>query len=192
VDISNRMIEEARKRNSSCLTNLSYQVGDAHRLDFPDQTFDRCRIDRVLQHIPQPALALKEVKRVLKPGGILVMSEPDWRTLLFGSGHTPLASKVVDTICAFIPHCQMGRSLPELLVAAGFREINLLAETLIVRSFSLAEKVFGLLKACERLVKDGTISKSECTSFIDDLEKREKSGHFFAAITGFAAQARKN
>lgn len=54
----------------------SLTVGDALCLPFPDATFDRIVCSEVLEHIPDHRAALKEIARVLKPGGRLGVSVP--------------------------------------------------------------------------------------------------------------------
>ena len=52
--------------------------GDALRLPFPDDTFDRVVASEVLEHVSDDQLALDEVFRVLKPGGTLAATVPSW------------------------------------------------------------------------------------------------------------------
>ena len=52
--------------------------GDALRLPFADDTFDRIIASEVLEHVADDALALREVFRVLKPGGTLAATVPSW------------------------------------------------------------------------------------------------------------------
>jgi SAM-dependent methyltransferase len=52
--------------------------GDALRLPFPDDTFDRVIASEVLEHVRDDQLALDEVLRVLKPGGTLAATVPSW------------------------------------------------------------------------------------------------------------------
>ena len=58
---------------SSRATSL---VGDAQRLPLIDQSFDTVFCSQVLEHVPQPWLALAEFRRVLKPGGKLILTVP--------------------------------------------------------------------------------------------------------------------
>ncbi len=52
--------------------------GDALRLPFPDDTFDRIIASEVLEHVSDDQVALDEVLRVLKPGGIVAATVPSW------------------------------------------------------------------------------------------------------------------
>lgn len=66
-------------------TNLTEQVkleqADLTKLSFPDQSFDAVVCWGVLMHIPELESALQELVRVLKPGGILVLSENNMKSL---------------------------------------------------------------------------------------------------------------
>jgi len=65
---------------SNALKFIEYQAGANQYLKsgtaFPDETFDRIVSISVFEHIPEPALAelLAEVKRILKPGGLVVLT----------------------------------------------------------------------------------------------------------------------
>ena len=52
--------------------------GDAVRLPFPDDTFDRIIAAEVLEHIPDDEAAIAELHRVLKPGGTIAVTVPAW------------------------------------------------------------------------------------------------------------------
>ncbi|KAE8143704.1 S-adenosyl-L-methionine-dependent methyltransferase [Aspergillus pseudotamarii] len=69
-------LDQARELASSKgVTNIDFRVGDIHSLDFPDDTFDIVHVHQVLQHIADPVKALKEMRRVVKPGGIVAARE---------------------------------------------------------------------------------------------------------------------
>ena len=52
--------------------------GDATRLPFPDDTFDRIIASEVMEHIPDDLAALDELTRVLRPGGTMAITIPAW------------------------------------------------------------------------------------------------------------------
>lgn len=70
--------------------------GDALRLPFPDNTFDRVICSEVFEHIPDDVGAMAELTRVLKPGGVLAATVPSWFPekvcwALSAEYHAPLA-----------------------------------------------------------------------------------------------------
>jgi demethylmenaquinone methyltransferase/2-methoxy-6-polyprenyl-1,4-benzoquinol methylase len=69
VDFCEEMLEEARRKANSHFPNLSFQAGDAKELHFEDDTFDIVTVSFGMRNVPDTALALKEARRVLKPGG---------------------------------------------------------------------------------------------------------------------------
>jgi len=65
----------ARRARAAGVTNLVATEGDAQRLPYSDASFDAAYLIGVLGEIPDPSLALHELRRVLKPGGRLVVGE---------------------------------------------------------------------------------------------------------------------
>ena len=60
------------------LTNVDFAVGDVHALDFPDDTFDVVHAHQVLQHLGDPVAALREMRRVTRPGGVIAVRDSDY------------------------------------------------------------------------------------------------------------------
>ena len=80
VDASDAMLDAARDRAERESVSVDFHVGDATALDFPDDTFDACRSERVLQWVPDIGAAVREIVRVVRPGGRLCLIDTDWRT----------------------------------------------------------------------------------------------------------------
>ena len=88
LDLTPEMLDVARRlARERGLTNVEFGLGDAEALPVEDNSFDRvtCRI--ALHHFPNPAQATREMARVLKPGGRLVLVDnivpPDPRAAAF-------------------------------------------------------------------------------------------------------------
>jgi SAM-dependent methyltransferase len=75
-DINPDDIEFARARNAT-VDRLRYWVQDGHALDFPDAHFDAVVSVDVIEHVADPALLVREIARVLKPGGRAVITAPN-------------------------------------------------------------------------------------------------------------------
>ncbi|MDT0401846.1 MULTISPECIES: methyltransferase domain-containing protein [Streptomyces] len=63
------------------LTNTAFTVGDVHALDFPDDTFCVVHAHQVLQHVGDPVGALREMRRVTAPGGIVAVRDSDYAAM---------------------------------------------------------------------------------------------------------------
>ena len=70
TDYSDGMIEQARKGN--CPANLRFEVADAMALPYENNSFDAVLIANALHIVPDPGKVLKEISRVLRPGGLLI------------------------------------------------------------------------------------------------------------------------
>ncbi len=61
------------------VTNVQFEVQDIHALTFPDNSFDITHAHQVLQHVADPVQALRELRRVTRPGGIVAVRDSDYR-----------------------------------------------------------------------------------------------------------------
>ncbi|MEL7490901.1 MAG: class I SAM-dependent methyltransferase [Pseudomonadota bacterium] len=71
-DISPRMLDESERRLKAQGVTPNLHLADATKLPFEDNQFDIIMTAHMLEHLPTPALALRELIRVLKPGGRLI------------------------------------------------------------------------------------------------------------------------
>lgn len=109
TDFSEQMICEAKKRNRD--PDIHFQTMDAMKIAFEENTFDAVVIANALHIMPDPDAALKEIHRVLKPGGLLyaptfVYEEGYSRTLIwlmekagFHTFHKWKAAEFTDYVC---------------------------------------------------------------------------------------------
>ncbi|KAL5535297.1 hypothetical protein ACEPAF_3391 [Sanghuangporus sanghuang] len=65
------------------LTNIEFNVGNIFALDFPDDTFDVVHVHQVLQHLADPIQALREMRRVTKPGGTVAAREGEVENIIY-------------------------------------------------------------------------------------------------------------
>jgi len=85
IDFQESQVAAARKRAASLgIANARFHAADAYALPFDDESFDVVFAHAVLVHLGDPLRALKEMRRVLRPGGLVGLRDPD----LFGSGFT--------------------------------------------------------------------------------------------------------
>jgi ubiquinone/menaquinone biosynthesis C-methylase UbiE len=79
VDVADEMLARARAKAEEVGLAVELQKADAERLPFPDASFDLLVERHVIWTLPEPAVALAEWSRVLRPGGQLILIEGSWR-----------------------------------------------------------------------------------------------------------------
>ena len=75
IDFSPRMLSYAKKSASKLNMNVAFHLMDVQQLDFPDNSFDTVFGTFIFCSVPDPILGLKELKRVCKQGGKLLLLE---------------------------------------------------------------------------------------------------------------------
>lgn len=79
VDRSARMVSVARAlARTRATTNVFFEKQNIERLEFVDETFDIVFAHSVLDHVAEPELAIAEMLRVLRPGGLLALRSANW------------------------------------------------------------------------------------------------------------------
>lgn len=75
IDFSPKMLEKARKKADKLTQNINILEMDVERLDFADDSFDTVVATCVFCSVPNPIQGLKEVRRVTKPSGKIILLE---------------------------------------------------------------------------------------------------------------------
>ncbi|KIS67399.1 uncharacterized protein UMAG_04499 [Mycosarcoma maydis] len=135
TDYSAEVVAEAQKRLDRIRTEAtwdaerysaercSFQTASVFQLPFPDDSFDIVYCHQVLMHLPQPVNALKEMRRVCKPGGIVGAREADFGdSILYPPTETfQLWLKTCEAIfCSAGAEPQAGRRLIRWAIDAGY------------------------------------------------------------------------
>ena len=184
VDGSQAMVDAARKRHGD-IAGLSFDIADAAQLPYGDATFDGCRIDRVLQHMVDPAAAIREMVRVLRPGGVLVAFDNDWETLTVDSADRALTRTVLNAWCDRFPSGWIGRQMVALFLAAGLDDVETHPKTLVSGDLDVADRVFSFFATANGLADAGIISRDDVDRWTAELRSADADGRFFTSYTGF-------
>ncbi len=184
VDGSQAMVDAARERHRD-VAGLSFEVADATQLPYSEGSFDGCRIDRVLQHIADPAAAIGEMVRVLRPGGVLVAFDNDWETLTVDSADRALTRTILNAWCDRFPSGWIGRRMVGLFLEAGLDDIGTRPKTMVSRDLDVADGVFSFFATADGLVDAGSISRDDADRWKAELRSADAAGRFFTSYTGF-------
>lgn len=131
----------------------------------------------------QPDLVLTEFRRVLRPGGIAVLAEPDWGTLVIDGGRADVAACFVRYTCAeVVRNATIGREVARLGVAAGFAVHNVVAFATVIREFVAVDKIFGLTRNAHAAAGAGYLTLENADAWLGQLQ----SGPTLATLTLFS------
>jgi SAM-dependent methyltransferase len=87
VDLQPSQVAQAQELSAARgVKNVRFEVADIYQLSFPDGSFDAVFAHVVLMHLREPVRALTEMRRVLRPGGIVGVRDCDWG----GRIHAPI------------------------------------------------------------------------------------------------------
>lgn len=168
VDRDPVMVAEARARLVE-QPLVEVRSGDIHDMPLRDGSVDRARTDRVLQHAADPAQVLAEFRRVARPGGRIVMAEPDWDGLLIDSRELAKSRALTRFITTeIVRNATIGRSLARLCIDAGLTVRSVVTAAPVFRDFDTADQLFGLRRNVARAVDAGHLDGG-ATEWIEEL-----------------------
>ena len=198
IDMEASQIELARAvAEAGGHGNAIFHVGDVTDLPFEDASFDVAHCHNVLMHVPDTASALAEVKRVLKPAGIVACRELMGQSSFTYPNLGPIrrAWKMLeDLVAADDGHPHMGGDLKVHLLRAGFANVRATAS---FASYSTPEEIafiYGIVEQwflspeiTEAAIKYGAATQKLC----DDIRAayaqwQEHPGAFTAVAYGEA------
>jgi len=187
IDRSPEMVEAARVK-SRPISNVEFTTGDAYELPFPDAAFDRVRCDRLIQHLDRPALALAEMVRVSAKGGVVCAVDVDWGTLTVNADDAVTTKRILDFQFEQQVNGGAGRKLYELFRQAPLADVNVYADAVCVKEWSVAKWVWGLEVFARRAADAGRVTSVEAESWLKSLGDKDRAGTFFASMTGFGVR----
>jgi ubiquinone/menaquinone biosynthesis C-methylase UbiE len=187
VDASETMLAVARSRAAG---TVRFEQGDLSALAFPDDEFDLVRCERVLQHVPDADAAVRELVRVCRPGGQVLLLDTDWRTLSVDLDNQALVDAALGLLPGHGRYPRSGFELRRRLVRSGCVDVQAVPH---VFHMTTVEDAAGLLAMFDRDLPLGTpiLSDRVRGAWFSALEKGERDGTLLAAVTAWAAAGRK-
>lgn len=190
VDFSLTMIEEARRRGNKGLP-VEFYVGDAQGLEFPDESFDCCRAERVLQHLDDPSKAVAELARIAKTGARVVAIEPDYGVTRIVGGDPALTRKLIEARCAHFRNGRVGMMLPLLFKQGGLLNVNLSVIRLETNVIASGHEKRLRENYVEPALARGLITSSEGESWIANLKETAREKQYIHSMSLFLTSGKK-
>jgi SAM-dependent methyltransferase len=187
IDVSVAAVERAHARFGSN-PHVQVEVADVHDLPFRDASFEAARADRVLLHLERPDAALAEMRRVLAPGGRLVILE--LVLALIGP-----ADLLEDPVHAAIEHRfwapgehrdDINFFLPLLLRQAGFAHVEADRGQVETSEFAAVDAILRLRTGIEGAVADGRCSEQAAGAWLATVQAALAAGTASARVSYLA------
>ena len=128
VDVDPEMIAVARERWPAG----EFHVGDTRELPLETGACAGYRADKVLHMLADPARAVAEARRVLAPGGRVVLVGSDWDTIVIDSDEPETTRRLVHAKADSFPSPRVARRHRNLLLDAGFTDLVVEVHTIVL------------------------------------------------------------
>ena len=203
LDHSETMLREARARLSRHLKRgtVTLVAGDAgKRLPFPSDSFDAVFSAELMECVPATKQVglLREIRRVLKPGGRVLIEHTDWDTQVWNASDKALERKLVHAFCDWTQGWMetsdgwMGRRLVGLFRRSKlFTGITACAYVLINDRYKPG--TYGYARSQDLLElarKTRGARLADARRFIRDLERHDRARSYFYSVTRYLVMAR--
>jgi len=177
VDASETMLGEARRRSRTTGVHVDFELADAQHLPFPDGTFDACRTERVLTHVPDPRAALAEMARVTRAGGRVCALDIDADPT---DMQDPVTRALLTAMMRHVRNAWLGATLERL-----FAEVGMVGVEARRRRLSFDTQMFRPLISSElaRLEAAGVLPEEEVRRWWAAWEQPEGAGAPLVPVT---------
>ena len=191
LDLSQIMIEEAKRRVQDSSLPLRFVQGDIQHLPFEDATFDRCYADRIFVHLPDPQLALAELVRVTRPGGLILIADGDQETQVLDSPYPEVTRRFFRFRNDGMRQPDIGHRLYALFKDVGLLDVQVEPLARLTMDYETIRPVAHYIEGMRLAQNCGVVTAQEAEQWILALEEAMRSGRFFHAIMWFITIGRK-
>jgi len=160
---------------------VQFIKADACNLPLADEQFDGCNCERVLQHLSDPFRAVREMSRVLKHGGRVVLMDTDWSTFAIDCDDMEI---VINCEMKFRKNSTSGRRLFAFARSAGIFDIQVTTSTKYFTDLAYADYVCGIAAMIRNAVIRGVIEIAAGEKLVNELISKDQKKQFFAMVTG--------
>jgi ubiquinone/menaquinone biosynthesis C-methylase UbiE len=168
---------------------VEFVHGEAGALPFPDGSFDVVRAERVVEHVPDPAAAVAEMLRVARPGGQVLVVDPDHGLWAPDMDDRDLTRRIVHWWSDHVPNPWVARRLRDLFVRAGAADVAVRLLPVQLTSLAAADALTWIGRAAAAAGAQGVVDPAAARAWDEELRRKDAEGRFlmlgvFVAVTG--------
>lgn len=185
VDISSTMIKTARQRAVATHSQATFVQADVFRLPFRHESIDALRAERLLQHTRDADRAVRELVRVVRPGGRIVSWEGDLDLFIVDAPDYE-ASRVVQRLaCDQFLNGAIGHRLHRMFLDAGLIEVGSTPLLYTITDFDLIESALDFNACVTLAVSRRLLDEARAIRWIESLSSANRAGRFRSVAGGF-------
>lgn len=167
---------------------LRFEIGPAEALPYADGAFDAAFAARLLLHVADPPTVVREMVRVVRPGGRVVLMDWDWGTLAVDHSDRALTRRLMDWRCDNHGGDNWsGRKLLGVALTAGLTHVTVTPVATVARD-ETAALTGSIFRAAEVARNGGAITPAEHDAWVGELRQRLAERHFLASLVYFVVR----
>ena len=191
VDFSEDMLERAGDRCAD-MPQVHLQQGNIETLPFEDASFDALSCTQTLLYVENLDTALRELHRVLKPGGRIAVLETDWSGAILNSQDQALTQRIFGAWDIALVNPNLPKRLRPLLQGLGFGALQVEAIPILNSSYSENSFSANMLETYAAVARrHNMISQEESDDWLAGIDKIIQEDAYFFCVNRFLFTAVK-
>jgi len=191
IDHDPQMIKKGHEL-AETYPDVTFLLSDALGLPLDDTSIKGIRMERLVQHIPDPIGLFTEVQRVLDTEGVVVLVESDWKSLCFYNGDLSVADKLNDYLSSKkVNNGRAAQCLSTYLGITGFRDISIEVQPFVLNSYQEACTYLWIDKMIDEMLALQLMDQREHDDFIEAQKEADRLGFFSCSMNIVTVSAKK-
>lgn len=192
LDLAEPMLEMGRRRCAD-RAHVTFEQGDAAKLPFQPASFDAIVSTQVFEYVPDIPGALAEVRRVLRPGGLVAILDTDYDSLVVHTEDEARLARILDAWDEHFVHRGLPRTLGAEMRSAGFRLRHRVAIPMFNPEYVPAAFSFHLTK----LIAGFSAGRRDATAedaagWLAELDELGRAGRYFFSLNRYLFVAERS
>lgn len=183
IDNSREMIATARSNAAGLELPLTFLTGSLYQLEFQADFFDRCRSDKTFQHLSDPQAALRELIRVTKPGGKIIIADPDHDSVIIDTPFAELNQRFVRFRSGHMPQGGIAHQLYGICRDLGLLDVHVEPLTHVYTDYEERKITAPYLDEIWIARENGAVTREEAEAWSGWLQKAIEDNRFMCMQT---------